>query len=145
VAAVLTQAPHCPNGSDLFHVEGSLDGVAVEDSRTTNINAGLINIGDSYFYTPVSSLAQLTANQVALRIEWTGSLAYGQSAAAKGGTMTSPASHPRSAQQFCITRANVGFVEGGSEDGVFKFSISGVKAGDCNGAEVPVDLRGCMN
>lgn len=139
---VLVQAPHC---LDSFQVEGTLDGVAVDDLRTTNVNAGLVNIGTPKFDTPISTLVPLASNQIELHLTWTGSLAYGDFAPLTGKSLVAPANHPRAGQQLCITDGEVGFASGGREDGGFKFHITKLRSGaDCS-VDVPVDLRGCFN
>lgn len=142
---VLSQAPHCSASGNDFRVEGTLDGVAVDDQRTTNINAGLVNIGNPAFDTPLSNLASLDANQIELHLTWKDSLFHGAKGPLTGKTLTAPANHPRAGQPLCVAAGEVGFVSGGTEDGVFKFHITQAKAGaDCS-TSVPVDLRGCMN
>jgi len=141
--SVLSQAPHC-GAADMLKIEGTIAGGTLDDTRTTDINAGLENIGMSKFYTPLTTLAPLANNQLALTITWKDSLFYGASAAATGGTLTLPANHPTPGAQYCISTARVGFVSGGDEDGVFKFAVTEVKAGaDCSGAATAVDIRGC--
>jgi hypothetical protein len=129
----------------MLKIEGTIAGGTIDDTRTTtNINAGLENIGMSKFYTPLGTLTPLASNQVALTITWQGSLFYGATATATGGTLTLPADHPTPGAQYCISAGRVGFVSGGQEDGVFKFDVTEVKAGaDCSGAATAVDLRGC--
>jgi hypothetical protein len=87
----------------------------------------------------------LADDQLTLTLEWAGGLAYGDHSSTTGGKLTLPKSHPSAGSQFCVSRAEVGFVDGGSEDGVFKFAITEVKAGaDCSGAAETVELRGCF-
>ena len=140
---VLTQAPHCT--SESLQIEGTVLGSVISDVRTTNINAGLDQFSMPSFRTPVVDFAPLAANQVALTITWTTGLFDGQAAAASGGSVTLPANHPQAGAKYCVSQGDVGFVSGGSEDGVFKFAISELKAGaDCSGATSAVDLRGCF-
>ena len=141
---LLSQAPHCSNSADDFRVEGTLDGVAIDDHRTTNINAGLVNIGSPAFDTPFSNLATLAANQIELHLTWKNSLFDGSKGPLTGQTLVAPANHPRAGQELCVIAGEVGFVSGGSEDGVFKFRITQVSAGSDCSSSVPVDLRGCM-
>lgn len=141
---LLSQAPHCPALED-FRVEGTLDGVAIDDQRSTDVNAGLVNFGSPTFDTPVTNLAKLAPNQIELHLTWKDSLFFGSKGPLTGKSLRAPIDHPRSGEAFCITAGEVGFVDGGSEDGVFKFRITKAKAGaDCS-VDVPVDLRGCMN
>ena len=138
-------APHCPGGTDALKIEGSIADGVISDTRSTNINAGLENLGAGKFYTPVTDLAPLAGNQLALSVSWTRSLAYGESASIGSGTLQLPATHPKPGAVYCVSAGEVGFVEGGAEDGVFKFAITEVKAGaDCSGATEAVDLRGCF-
>jgi hypothetical protein len=144
-AGLLQQAPHCVTGGPVFQVQGTLDGVAIDDSRSQNANVGLVNIGAPKFDTPYSNLGALGANQMGLHLTWQNSLAYGQTGPATGATLVPPSSHPQAGQTLCITEGEVGFVDGGSEDGVFKFRITGARAGaDCS-LDVPIDLRGCFD
>jgi hypothetical protein len=143
-AGVLSQAPHCPTDSDALKIEGTIAGAAITDSRTANINAGYENLSGGRFYSPLSSFSPLESNQLGLTVEWPGSLFNGQTTAISGGTLTLPATHPEAGGKYCVSAGQVGFVDGGSEDGAFKFAITEVKAGaDCSGAATAVDLRGC--
>jgi len=127
-----------------LNIEGTVDGAAIIDDRTTNINASYENIGMPNFNTPLSTLAPLSGDELTLKIEWSMSLFNGQTAAITGGALTLPATHPDAGAQFCVSAGTVGFVDGGSEDNAFKFDITQVKAGaDCSGAAMSVDLRGC--
>jgi hypothetical protein len=143
-AGVLNQMPNCPTGADALKIEGSVDGGAIDDTRSSNINAGYENLNMPNFNTPLAGLASLEANQLALTIDWGTGIFNGQTAPITGGTMTLPANHPNPGAQFCVSAGTIGFVDGGSEDGAFKFDITRVKAGaDCSGAALTVDLRGC--
>lgn len=141
---LLTQAPHCSSTEGDFRVEGMLDGVAVVDHRTTSINAGLVNIGEPRFDTPFSNQASLAADEIELHLTWKDGLFDGATGPLTGKTLVVPANHPRAGQQLCVTQGEVGFVSGGTEDGVFKFRISKLSAGSDCSVDVPVDLRGCM-
>jgi hypothetical protein len=145
-AAVLTQAPHCPAGTEALKMEGTIAGAAIDDSRTApNINAGMENFLGGRFSSPLSDFSPLADNQLALTFTWAGSLFNGQSGAITAGNMTLPATHPRAGAQFCVSAGQVGFVDGGTEDNALKFAITEVKAGsDCNGVATAVDLRGCF-
>lgn len=143
-AGILTQAPYCPNGTDALKIRGTFAGAAIEDTRTTNINAGYENLSGGRFYTPTTNIAPLASNQLALTFEWPGSLLFGDTAAISAGSMTLPANHPQAGAVFCVSVGQVGFVDGGAEDGALKFAITEVQAGaDCSGAATAVDLRGC--
>ena len=143
---VLAEAPHCPSGSDALKIEGTIDDGTIDDTRTTNINAGYQNIGMPKFFTPVAGLSSLQANQLAVTITWASTVINGQTAPITGGSLTLPANHPNAGAQFCVTAGEIGFVKGGSEDSAFKFAITQVKASaDCSGAASAVDLRGCDN
>jgi hypothetical protein len=145
-AGVLTESPHCPAGTRALIIEGSIDGGAIEDSRGADSNAGYVNIGTPKFDTPVSDFVPLESNQLVLTITWKDGLFDGQTGAITSGSLTLPSTHPSAGAQFCVTRGEVGFVDGGAEDAAFKFAISEVKAGaDCSGAMSAVDLRGCYN
>ena len=145
-AAVLTQAPHCTGSGAQLTIEGTVAGSTITDSRTTDINAGYENVGTPNFRTPLSDLAGLESNQLALTLTWADSLLNGEAAATTSGKMTLPANHPQAGATFCVSKGDVGFVSGGAEDGVFKFAVSEVKAGaDCSGATSPADLRGCFH
>jgi len=146
-AAVLTQAPHCPAGSDALKIEGTIAGAPIDDSRVGNaINAGYENAAGGRFRTPFTNLVPLASNQLALTFEWPNSLLFGESSAISSGSMTLPATHPGAGAVYCVSAGQVGFADGGSEDGALKFAITEVKAGaDCSGAPTVVDLRGCDN
>lgn len=143
-SGLLSQSPHCPMGTDALRIEGSIDGAAVDDQRSTNINAGLVNFGDSTFDSPLGTLLPLQPSELEIHLKWMGSLVYGESGTTTGGTLVAPAGAAHAGQTLCISKGAVGFAEGGSEDGVFKFKVSELRAGaDCMGEIVPVDLRGC--
>jgi hypothetical protein len=140
-ADVLTEAPHCPSGANALKIEGAIDSGAIDDTRTTSINAGYQNVG-----MPKFSASATDANQLAVTIDWAKTLFNGQTGAITGGNLTLPANHPNAGAQFCVTAGHVGFVSGGAEDSAFKFDVTQVKAGaDCSGAATAVDLRGCDN
>ena len=144
-SGLLQQAPRCPVGGPSFYVQGTLDGVAIEDKRgDDNSNVGLVNIGSPSLDTPFSSFATLAANQLELHLTWQASLFFGQTAASTGATLVPPATHPRAGQTLCVSTGTVGFVDGGSEDGSFKFRITGARGGSDCSLEIPVDLRGCL-
>src|SRR5450432_2948331 len=133
-SGVFSQSPNCVAGTDALKIEGTVDGAAIIDDRTADINAGYENIGMPNFNTPLSTLAPLPANQLTLKIEWSTGIFNGQTAPVTGGALTLPATHPDAGAQFCVSAGTVGFVDGGSEDGAFKFDITQVKAGaDCSG------------
>ncbi|HYQ02040.1 MAG TPA: hypothetical protein VER96_25375 [Polyangiaceae bacterium] len=143
-ASVLSQAPHCPGGTDALKIEGTIAGGAIDDSRTSNINAGQENFTSGKFYTPISNLVPLASNQLTLTFTWANSLFFGETGAITGGELSLPATHPQAGAKYCVSEGEIGFVDGGSEDGVLKFAITEVKAGaDCSGAATAVDLRGC--
>ncbi len=134
-------------------IEGTVDGGAISDARTDDINAGLEQFGTNDFNTPLSDLAPLAANQVALRLTWANGLFDGSTSVGSGGAITLPATHPDAGKKFCVTRSEVGFVSGGSEDTAFKFAITEIQADPnpvnnlaevtCSGATQAVDVRGC--
>jgi hypothetical protein len=141
---VLTQAPHCQDGTDSLKITGTIAGGPIDDSRTTNINAGFENFDAGRFYTPLTNLVPLASNQLTLTFNWSSSLWDGDTAAISAGSMTLPATHPQANAIFCVSAGRVGFVDGGAEDGALKFAITEVKSGaDCSGAATAVDLRGC--
>jgi hypothetical protein len=143
---VLSQAPHCPAGTDALRIEGTLDGAVVDDQRTPGTNSGYTNFGEPSFDTPFSNLAALAPNQLEIHFTWKQSLFFGQADAMLGGSVVAPSGAAHAGQTLCITSGDVGFVDGGSEDGAFKFRVLGLKAGaDCAGEVVPVDIRGCSN
>lgn len=143
--SLLAGAPHCMGDAPVFHVQGTLDGVSIDDARSTNSNVGLVNIGTPSLDTPFSTSVSLAANQVELHLKWMTSLAYGQTGAATGDYLMPPSSHPRAGEKVCISAGQVGFVDGGSEDGGFKFHITQARAGAGCSVDVPIDLRGCFN
>lgn len=145
-SGVLSQAPHCPSGTEALKIEGTIAGADIADSRERpNINAGQENLTGGKFYTPLSTSAPLASNQLALSFTWPNSLFFGQTSAISGGDLVLPATHPQAGAKYCVSKGEVGFVDGGSEDGALKFVISEVKAGaDCSGAATAVDLRGCF-
>jgi hypothetical protein len=141
---VLSQAPYCPHGSDALKMRGTIAGGEIEDFRTSNINAGFENLSGGRFYTPTTNLAPLANNQLTLTLEWPGSLLLGDTAAISAGSLTLPANHPRAGAMFCVSAGQVGFVDGGAEDGALKFAVTELKAGaDCSGEATEIDLRGC--
>jgi hypothetical protein len=145
--AVFTQAPHCPAGTDALKIEGTIAGGAIDDTRTgTTIDAGYENAVEGRFSTPLGNFAPLAMNQLALTFEWPHSLFDGQSSPISAGSMSLPSTHPQPGAAYCVSVGQVGFVDGGSEDGALKFAITEVKSGaDCSGAAIAVDLRGCEN
>lgn len=144
-SALFGQSPHCASNSDALKIEGTIAGAAIDDMRTTNINAGVVNIGSGQFLTPAVDLAPLASNQLTLTIDWSGSLSYGDRAEIAGGKLKLPATHPSAGSAFCVSAGEVGFVDGGNEDGSFKFAITEVRTGaDCSGPAQAVDLRGCF-
>ncbi|HYQ44089.1 MAG TPA: hypothetical protein VER11_19040 [Polyangiaceae bacterium] len=145
MTGVLAQAPHCPTDKPALKIEGTIAGAAIVDTRADNdINAGYENATTGRFATPFVSLATLESNQLALTFTWPHALFYGDTSAISGGSLTLPATHPQAGAVYCVSQGQVGFVDGGSEDGALKFAITEVKAGaDCSGAPAAVDLRGC--
>lgn len=144
-SSLLRQAPTCPDYSGVaLKIEGSVAGGTIDDVRTANISAGWENTGMPKFFTPISDLETLEANQIALTIEWGVSLLDGRTTAITGGRLTLPANHPDPGAKFCVSSGTVGIADGDHEDGVIKFDVTEVKAGaDCSGAATPADLRGC--
>src|SRR5262245_49370329 len=105
--AVLAQAPHCPSGTDALKIEGSIAGGAIDDSRSTNINAGQENFSTGKFYTPLTNLVPLESNQLALTFTWPKSLFFGETSAIDGGDLTLPATHPQAGAQYCVSKGQV--------------------------------------
>jgi len=144
-AGVLSQSPHCPAGTSALRLEGTVDGATVDDSRSSNLNVGLTNFGSSSFDSPFSDAVPLQPSQLEIHLKWASSVAYGQTAPTTGGSLVAPAGATQAGRTLCITEGAIGFVDGGSEDGVFKFKVSGARAGaDCAGEAVTVALRGCF-
>lgn len=144
-SGLLSQSPHCPVGTDALRMEGTVDGAVVNDQRTDNSNAGLVNIGQPSFDTPFTNLAPLGATQLEIHFGWMQSLLYGQTDEMTTGTLVAPSGAAHAGQTLCITSGDVGFVDGGTEDGAFKFRVTELRAGaDCLGDIVPVELRGCF-
>src|SRR5262249_26008559 len=141
--ALLGQAPHCEAGGDSFHVEGTLDGANIDDRRTTSTDIGLVGLPMPRFDTPYAGIAMPGPDQIELHLKWAKALGYGQTDSTTGDYLKPPMTHPRAGEKLCITAGEVGFVDGGSEDGVFKFHITGVASGADCATSVPVDLRGC--
>ncbi len=144
-SGLLSQAPHCPAMTNALKIQGTLDGSSIEDIRSTNINAGYVNFGQAYFATPFVELATLADGQVGLRLEWLNApIAHGETTPASSGFVTAPSNHPRAGEKLCVTSGQIGFVQGGEEDGAFKFAVTGARTGaDCTGSDLAVDLRGC--
>jgi hypothetical protein len=143
-AVVLTEAPYCPYGSNALKISGTIAGVAIDDSRTGNIDVGLENNLAGGFYTPNEYVIPLADNQLAVSIHWSKQLTPGDVVAIHDGNVTPPASHPQANLRSCIWGGQVGLVQGGAEDGAFKFAITRLKAGvHCDGEVTAVDVRGC--
>lgn len=97
----------------------------MDDSRSTNLNVGLTNFGSSTFDSPFSNAVPLLSSQLEIHLKWASSVAYGQTAPTTGGSLVAPAGATQAGRTLCITEGAIGFVDGGSEDGVFKFKVSG--------------------
>lgn len=138
--ALFEQAPHCTGLVEL-RIEGSIDGAPVSDVRASGLNAGFVNGMNGHFDTPAGG--SLAEGQVELHLTWSVGAAYGDARFASGGKVVSPVG-PRADQELCITQAAYGFPEVGDEKGAFKFWVRGARLGDCEGPEVPIELRGCM-
>jgi hypothetical protein len=144
-SGLLSQAPHCPAGTSALRLEGTVDGVTVDDSRSTNLNVGLTNFGASTFDSPFSNAFPLQPSELEIHLKWANSVVHGQTGPTTGGSLVAPAGATQAGRTLCITEGAIGFVDGGSEDGVFKFKVSGARAGaDCTGEAVTVALRGCF-
>ena len=161
-SGLLGQAPRCPEAS-VLRIEGTIGGNTLSDTRTSNINAGLTNLGSSEFQTPLAA-APLESNQVGLEVRWAGSLFYGEVGAVTDGILQAPADFPKihtpegayTANSFCVGKGEVGFVSGGPEDGAFKFAITELWQSDSSfpaacpsefpaeGETLAVDVRGCF-
>jgi hypothetical protein len=136
------QAPHCTETFD-YELEGSIDGGMVHDIRDGGFSGGYVNGNTGRFETPSGTSSD--PSRVKIRFLWTKPLAHGDSCTTVDGIVVPPTGNPRAGQELCITQGVVGFVEGGPDDGNFKFHLYGARAGsDCSGEEVPIDLRGCM-
>jgi hypothetical protein len=151
----------------VLRIEGTIEGNTVNDTRTSSINAGLTNIGSFEFQTPLVT-ASLESNQVGLDFRWAESLAYGEVSAVTNGRWQAPADFPiirkragvnQVGSSFCVSKGELGFVSGGSEDGVFKFAITELWDSDSfyprplgcpsqfpaeGGETFAVDVRGCF-
>jgi len=144
-------SPRCATGQDALRVTGSIDSIAVLDERTTNINAGLVNVGDGSFDTPVVDFAPLEPQSVELHLTWSGSLSYGSATEGLGGFVVPPASHPRMGQTFCVTSGTAGFSADTADEGSFWFSVVGATVAvdgpdgpQCGSENVVIDLQGCF-
>lgn len=140
--ALFEQAPHCTMTFD-YQLEGSIDGGVVHDTREAGFTGGYVNGNTGHFETPSANSPDAT--RVKIRVDWTRALAHGDSCVLMQGLVVPPTGNPRAGEELCITQGAVGFVQGGADDGNFKFHLYGARAGaDCSGEEVPLDLRGCM-
>jgi hypothetical protein len=136
------QAPHCTMTFD-YQLEGSIDGGMVHDTRDDGFSGGYVNGNTGRFETP--SAGSQDPTRVKIRFNWTRPLAHGDSCTTVNGIVVPPTGNPRAGVELCITDGAVGFVEGGPDDGNFKFYLYGARVGaDCSGEEVAIDLRGCM-
>jgi hypothetical protein len=127
-------------------VEGNVSDGALADVRTSNANAGLTQLGTSEFKTPFSAQGTLPDSALAITLDWSGIIAHGQTAPVTSGQFTLPVTHPLAGQTWCIQAAQIGFVDGGAEDGTFKFAVTtATPNADCSGAATPVDIRGCFD
>jgi hypothetical protein len=141
--ALFEQAPHCTDFS--FRLDGTLDGKAIEDVRTNNFNAAFQNGSPFHFYTPEGNVP-LAAGQVAMTFESALGLVNGAARKMSKGTLVPPAGFSHAGEELCITEGALGFPKEGDERGVLKFWVHAARLGpDCAGAEVPVELRGCLN
>ena len=137
------QAPHCTMTFD-YQLEGSIEGGMVHDIRDDGYSGGFVNGTNGRFETPSATSAP-DPTRVKIRFNWTRALAHGDSCTAVNGIVVPPTGNPRAGEELCITEGVVGFVDGGPDDGNFKFHLYGARVGaDCSGEEVPIDLRGCM-
>jgi hypothetical protein len=147
--ALLSQAPQCPAGEAALRIEGSIDGSTVNDQRTSNFSVGLTSSVASSFDSPARNVVgnlipEPQPSEVEIHLRWAGNVSDGQTSPTTGGSLVAPPGTAYAGQTLCITEGAVGFVDGGGEDSVFKFKVSGLRAGaDCMGAVVPVELRGC--
>lgn len=141
LSALYAQAPHCLVAAGFaFHLQGTVDGAAVQDDRTTGLNAGF---EIRKFTTPAGDVP-LPPAQVKLSFEVSQTLNYGEGAAIITGQIVPPVGHPRAGQPLCITDGIAGLPSDRAE-GALKFWIRGARSGaDCSGPVVQIDLRGCM-
>jgi hypothetical protein len=147
--ALLSQAPQCLAGETALRIEGSIGGSPVNDQRSTNVSVRITNSVTSTFDSPAGNVVgnlipQPQPSEVEIHLEWSGTVSVGQTSPITGGSLVAPSGTPYAGQTLCITEGAVGFVDGGSEDGVFKFEVSELRGGaDCTGEVMPVELRGC--
>ena len=142
---LLDQTPHCESSGHAIRVQGTIDGVPIDNSGAEGASVILVNIDSPKFDTPSSSLREPASNPIELHLTWQSSLAYGETGPLTGDYLVPAKTHPRAGEHLCVRTGEVGFVNGGSEDGVFKFRVTGARPGaDCS-ADVAVDLRGCYH
>jgi hypothetical protein len=147
--ALLSQTPHCQAGETALRIEGSIAGSTVNDQRSTNISVHLTTSVTSTFDSPAGNVfgnlvPKPQPSEIEIHLKWAGSVSVGQTSPTTGGNLVAPAGTAYAGQTLCITQGAIGFGEGGSEDGVFKFKVSELRAAaDCQGEVLPVELRGC--
>jgi hypothetical protein len=140
--ALFAQAPHCA-ADTFFQLDGSIDGVPVHDDGES-FTGGFTNGSNGNFSSPSDGFPA-EPERVTVSFDWHHSLSYGQASIIASGTLIAPLGHPRAGEELCITRGVVGFPSGGPEDGHFKFWLRQARLGPaCGGAEVPIEIRGCM-
>jgi hypothetical protein len=106
--------------------------------------------GNSTFDSPAGNVVgdlipEPQPSELEIHLRWAGNVSNGQTSPTTVGSLVAPAGTASAGQTWCITQGAIGFADGGSEDGVFKFKVSELRAGaDWGMGEVmPVELRGC--
>jgi hypothetical protein len=141
--ALFAQAPHC-GVSTRYELDGSIDGGTVHDGPDDFVG-GFTN-GDSGSFASPGVGVPPRPGRVAVAFEWKQGLINGQASTISSGTIIVPLGQPRAGETLCIKRGVVGFPQGGADESNFKFWLRAARLGaDCGGAEVPIDLHGCMN
>jgi hypothetical protein len=142
-SAVLTEAPHCDSGMlGQWLAVGSVGSVTINEMPTPGSAFLGYSQGSAPEFNDPSS-GTLPSTRIGLDFTWANSLPFGDTAPITGGTLTLPVA--QGGQAYCIAQGEVGFVNGGAEDEVFKFAITAAVPGaSCTGTPVSIDLRGCL-
>ncbi|HYP99283.1 MAG TPA: hypothetical protein VER96_11495 [Polyangiaceae bacterium] len=131
--------PHCEwNGDAQHQIHGTLNGQAV-DIRASAMAEDLIG---SRFRTYVLDPLYVYP----LTLTWSVQPRLDYAIPLSGGTLLMRESQPFSGQSFCITAGEFGSRSVQAQDNAREnlFHITGARAGDCTGPEVPVELFGCI-
>jgi hypothetical protein len=133
-----SNVPHCDGGVGNYQLSGQIDGQAIQFGTT------LVSNLDPQGFQILEVVDGAVRTDLALT--WSEPLAEDTAIPLTGASILIPQGQPSGGQSLCITQGKFGSpaLGAGAAGRQLLFRITGARKGDCAGAEVRIELDGCV-